>query len=76
LFRVLEQKLHEAFTAEEIVKTLRSMAFIEARGEGYIPAYRRSDLTDALHEAFGFNTDYEIVSLKLMRSILRETKKH
>ncbi len=32
--------------------------------EGYVPTYTRTDFTDALHEAFGFRTDYQIVSLK------------
>ena len=31
-------------------------------GEGYIPEYTRTDLTDKLHDAFDFRTDYEIVS--------------
>ncbi len=33
-------------------------------GEGYIPAYTRTDLTDALHDAFGFRSDYQITSQK------------
>ena len=35
-----------------------------APGEGYIPTYTRTDLTDALHEAFDFRTDYQINSQK------------
>ena len=45
-----------------------------APGEGYIPAYTRTDLTDALHEAFGFRTDYEIVSQRNMKKIVTATK--
>ena len=29
---------------------------------GYIPSYKRSDMTDGLHKAFGFHTDYEFIS--------------
>ena len=29
---------------------------------GYLPAYTRTPLTDALHEEFGFRTDYEILT--------------
>ena len=36
-----------------------------APGEGYIPTYTRTDLTDALHEAFDFRTDYQITSQKM-----------
>jgi hypothetical protein len=44
-------------------------------GEGYIPTYIRTDFTDALHDAFGFRTDYQIVSNKEMKKIYKETKK-
>lgn len=46
-----------------------------APGEGYIPTYTRTDLTDNLHEAFDFRTDYQITSQKNMRKILNQTKK-
>ena len=41
----------------------------------YIPTYTRTDITDALHGAFGFRTDYQITSQKNMRKILNQTKK-
>ena len=44
-------------------------------GEGYIPAYTRTDITDALHDTFGFRTDYQITSQKNMRKILNQTQK-
>lgn len=46
-----------------------------APGEGYIPAYTRTDLTDALHDAFGFRTDYQITTQKNMRKILNQTQR-
>ena len=42
---------------------------------GYIPCYTRIDLTDALHENFGFRTDYEITTDVNMKKIIRQTKK-
>jgi len=42
---------------------------------GYIPTYTRTDFTDALHEAFGFRTDYQIVNTSQMKNIFKETKK-
>ena len=51
------------------------MNFYEVPGEGYIPTYIRTDFTDALHEAFGFHTDYQIVSTKQMKKILKDFKK-
>lgn len=74
LFRYMEKKLDYKYSCEEILETLRGMNFLAVPGEGYIPTYTRTDLTDALHEAFGFHTDYQIVSLKQMKKIFKDTK--
>ena len=75
LHRFLEKKLDEKFTSSEIIETLREMNFMENVGNGYIPTYTRTDLTDALHEKFGFRTDYEIVSINRMKKILKDLRK-
>lgn len=76
VFRILEKKLGEKYTCEEIISTLRNMMMTRP-GEklGYTPSYTRTDLTDALHETFGFRTDYEITSDVNMKKIIRGTKK-
>ena len=74
LFRFLEKKLQEKFTSHEIVEGLRSMNFIECKGNGFIPAYMRTDLTDALHDAAGFRTDSQIVNTRQMKKICKQTK--
>ncbi|WP_017754390.1 IS1634 family transposase [Calidifontibacillus oryziterrae] len=75
LFRYLEKRLGEKFTSHDIVTGLREMNFYSIPAEGYIPTYTRTDLSDALHEAFGFRTDYQIVSTKLLKKIFKDTKK-
>ena len=75
IYRILEQKLKEKYTCEELIDTIRSMDMMIAPGEGYIPIYTRTDITDALHDAFGFRTDYQITSQKNMRKILNQTRK-
>ncbi|MFA5576324.1 MAG: IS1634 family transposase [Tissierellaceae bacterium] len=75
LYRYLEKLLNEEFTSNEIINCLKDMNFCSVPGEGYVPTYTRTDLTDALHEAFGFRTDYEIVGLKQMKNIFKDTKK-
>ena len=75
IYRILEHKLKEHYTCEELIDTIRSMDMLIAPGEGYIPTYTRTDITDALHEVFGFRTDYQITSQKNMRKILYQTKK-
>jgi len=47
----------------------------ELDGEGYIPVYTRTEITDALHNVFGFRTDFEIVIQKNMKKIFKQTKK-
>lgn len=74
IYRILEKKLSEQFTCSTIIRNLRKMNFKEVKGEGYEPTYIRTDFTDALHEAFGFRTDYEIVTLKHMKKIFKTTK--
>lgn len=75
IYRYLEKKLEEKFSSSEIIRTLRDMNFYKVSGEGYIPTYTRTNLTDALHHAFGFHTDYQIVTTKQMKKIFRDTKK-
>lgn len=74
IYRLLEKKLDGKFTCPEIVHGLRDMNFMEIKGDGYIPTYTRNDLTDSLHEAFGFRTDYQIVSTGQMKKIFKATK--
>lgn len=75
LYRYLEKRLAEKFTSHAIITGLRDMNFYSVLTDGYIPTYTRTDFTDALHEAFGFRTDYQIVSTKQMKKFFKETKK-
>ena len=74
IYRILEKKLGEKYTCNDIIEGLKDMNFNEVKAEGYIPSYTRTDFTDDLHEAFGFRTDYEIVTLKEMKKIIKRTK--
>jgi transposase len=75
IYRLLEKKLGEKFTCSTVVSQLRDMNFLEIPYEGYVPTYVRNDVTDALHDSFGFHTDYQIVTEKNMKKILNETKR-
>lgn len=74
IYRFLEKRLKEQFTCHEIISELREMNFKEIKDEGYEPIYTRTDFTDALHDVFGFNTDYQIVTSKRMKNIFKTTK--
>ena len=76
--KYLEKKVNRGgmhFTSREILETLREMNFLCIDGEGYIPTYTRTDLTNHLHGSAGFRSDTQIVTKKTMRSIIASTKK-
>ena len=73
LYRTLEKRLGERFSCEEIIDQLKEMNFQYIKGSGYVPCYTRTDFTDALHDAFGFRTDFEIVTEKRMKTIMKIT---
>ena len=74
IYRLLEDKLNHKYTVQEILNTLRDMEVIDTQYNGYIPAYKRTDITDDLHKIYGFRTDYEIIGKKKMRNIIKNTK--
>lgn len=75
IYRILEHKLDEEYTSDKIITTLREMNFAKIKGDGYIPIYTRTSLTDKLHEQFNFRTDKEIIILNQMKKICKKTKK-
>lgn len=74
LYRYLEKRLGGKYTCCQIIDGLRDMKFLRVPSEGYIPAYTRTVFTDDLHKAFGFRTDYQILSKSTMRKIVAKTK--
>jgi len=74
IYRLIEKKLNSEFTCGEIISALKSMNFIRVRGEGYIPAYSRSNVIEALHEKFGLETDYQIITNREIKKIIKKTK--
>ena len=75
VLRILEYKIDRQFTYPEIIDCLSEMDFTKLKDSGYIPSYTRSDLTDKLHDTFGFRTDYEIITPEAMKKIFAATKK-
>lgn len=78
LYKHLAKKINRAgyhFSANNIISTLKDMNFVSVAGEGYIPTYTRTDLTNNLHGSAGFRTDTQIVSKQRMKSIISESKK-
>ena len=75
IYRILEKKLDYKYTTSEILKAIRNMNVFESKGDGYIPEYIRTNLTDDLHDTFGFRTDYEINTYKDFKKIFELIKR-
>ncbi len=75
ILRFLEKVLDEKYTSSEIIDTLKNMNMQKNFDCSYEPIYTRTDLTDDLHEKFGFRTDYEILQESRLKKILTKTKK-
>ena len=75
IYRYLEKKLDNQYTVCEIIDTLKEMNFLYEKEIYYSPEYTRTDLTDLLHEKFGFRTDYETINYKNIQKIFKQTKK-
>lgn len=74
IYRILENKLNYKYTNNQIIEKLKEMEVYEEKGSGYSPAYVRNDLTDDLHDLFGFRTDYEIVPYENFKKIFTQIK--
>ena len=74
IYRLLEKKLDYKYTTSQILSTLRNMNVYESKGDGYIPTYIRTDITDDIHELFHFRTDYEINTYKDFKKIFKQIK--
>jgi transposase len=76
MIRIMEKKTKEKFSIEKLIDTLKNMNFQRYEGSGYVPVYTRDEVTDELHNAFNFRTDYQIISEKNMNKIIKQTKKY
>lgn len=73
-YRILEKKLDKKYTCSEILDTLREYKFADIQGQGYIPIYESTALTDKLHKIAGFETDFEFLTKSRMRTIEKLSK--
>ena len=74
IYRFLEKKLKYKYTCEELLDTLKAMNFAEIQEQGFIPLYKRKMITDALHDACGFRTDFQFITKSKMRTIQKKSK--
>ena len=73
-YRLLEKKLNCQYTCTAILDTLKAMNFAAVEEQGFIPLYKRKKITDMLHDACGFRTDYQFITKSLMKTIQKKSK--
>lgn len=77
LYKYLARKINRGgkhFSPSEIIGTLQDMNFLSIPGEGFIPVYTRTEITNNLNGSAGFRTDTQIISKQRMKKIISETK--
>lgn len=74
-FRMLKRELKTPCTTEELLYVLRSMNFADIEEQGFMPVYERQRITDELHEACGFHTDYQFITKRKMKEIEKKSKR-
>lgn len=80
VFQILKARVERALprhklTNQELLATLKSMNFHYLDAGAYVPNYTRTPLTDAIHEAMGFHTDFEVMSARDFKKTLAFTKR-
>ena len=74
VYRLLEKKLEKNYTCCEILETLRKFQFADVAGQGFMPLYKRTMLTDSLHSISGIETDFEFITKGKMKEIQKKSK--
>jgi hypothetical protein len=73
-YRVLGKKLDYKYTCEKILNALKEMNFADIQEQRFIPLYKRSKITDDLHDTFGLLTDYQFITKSQMKTIQKKSK--
>lgn len=73
ILRVLEHRM-PGFTTDQLLDSLRTMDALKIEGEGFMPAFTRTNVTDQLFEKAGFRLDTQLIMLKKLKSIAAMTR--
>ena len=74
-FRLLKRSLKDTYTTEQLLQTLKAIRFADVEEQGFMPVYERCKITDDLHEACGFRSDYEFITKRKMKGIHKKSKR-
>lgn len=73
-FRLLQRSLKGTYTTEQLLQALKDIRFADVEEQGFMPVYERHKITDELHEACGFRTDYQFLTKRKMKEIQKKSK--
>ena len=73
-FRLLKRSLKSPCTTEQLLHVLRNIKFADVKEQGFMPVYERQKITDELHKACGFRTDYQFLTKRKMKEIQKKSK--
>ena len=76
IYKLLEKKMNKQYTCDDILDTLKAMNFADIEEQGFMPLYKRNKITDNLHEACGFRTDFRFITKQKMKEIEKNSKCH
>ena len=75
MLKVLRHDTHSEVRVKDLVDTMSSMDLtINLKSQKCYPAYMRTDITDLLHETYGFHTDYQIMDYDYVATIVYDMK--
>lgn len=74
-FRLLKRSLSHTYTTEQLLENLKSMNFADIDEQGFMPVYERTAVTDDLHQACGFRSDYQFITKRKMKEIQKKSKR-
>ena len=74
IYRILEHKLDEKYSTNEIIKNLQDMNSLIINGIGYKQIYSKNEITTDLNDKFKLNIDQNFISSQNMKKILKESK--
>lgn len=73
-FRMLQRSLKGTHTTDQLLRVLKGIWFADVEEQGFMPVYERQKITDELHEACGFRTDYQFLTKRKMKEIQKKSK--
>ena len=84
LLKLLQKQLTDAFpeayreqplTVDWLIDTLQNLRFGQIQGQGYVPMFQRTSLTDQLQELAGVEVNKQIITKAAMNAFYRKVNK-